>query len=100
VLQGVLEWGELEPGGEGQRFTVNRAQVYHGAGTAQVVIRSREQMAGAQSQVVTYGPFSPQSDGIFRFKVNGRYQRVRVLMSGPWIDVRGCDVRGAPLGGR
>lgn len=99
ALAGELEWGELEPG-DGQRFQVNRAQVYHTGGTAQVSIVSREAMAGAGASPVVNGPYSPQSDGIYRFKANGRYHKLRVQIDGGWQDVRGADARGAPLGMR
>lgn len=96
-LEGLLEWSEMEPG-DGSRFCVNWGVVYHEGGAAQIVIRSREQVAGAQSSLVTYGPYNPQSDGIFRFKANGRYHRARVLMTGDWQSIRGLDARGARLG--
>lgn len=98
-LPGMLEWGEMEPG-DGQRFLLTRAQIYHEGGTAQVVIGSREKLAGDGSNVVYSTPFNQQSDGFYRFRREGRYHRLRILLNDEWQTLRGADVRGAALGMR
>jgi hypothetical protein len=98
-LPATLEWGEFEPG-DGLRFVLNRGLAYHEGGEAQITIRSREKQSGDAANLTTFGPFSPQADGWFRFRVPSRFHRVRMTLSGNWSTVKGLDIRGVPLGQR
>ena len=95
ALEGVIEMGDLELGGEGRRSLVNGVRP-HVKG-----IKATTQIAPLDfaNDAVTYGPVSAQArDGECKHRVDARYHRIRTTLPAGFTDAIGVDVDARPTG--
>lgn len=95
-LTGTIETSEA-PLSAGKHSIVTRVYPYYEGGSVSLQIGTRNNQADTHS----YGSaVSPNTDGFAPFRVQGRYHRAKMTISGAWDKALGIDVETREIGRR
>jgi hypothetical protein len=95
-LTGTIETSEA-PLSAGKHSIVTRVYPYYEGGSISLQIGTRNNQADTHS----YGTaVSPNTDGFAPFRVQGRYHRAKMTISGSWDKALGIDVETREIGRR